>query len=129
MPKFISVTNRLGRKMLVNKDHITVIADRSSDNNPEYQAEIDFISGGDDYIYTKESFDEIVSLLEADMVNRKTALSVHPELLNENRDDVEMAAYARGWNAAVENYMDEIKGIDHPELQDMPAGDKAQCGG
>lgn len=129
MPKFISVTNRLGRKILVNKDHITVIADRSSDNNPEYQAEIGFISGGVDYIYTKESFDEIVSLLEADMVNRKTALSVHPELLNENRDDVEMAAYARGWNAAVENYMDEIKGIDHPELQDMPAGDKAQCGG
>ena len=129
MPEFISVTNRLGMKMLVNKDHISAISDRSSDNNPDYQGEIDLVSGGEDYMYTKESFDEIVSQLNADMVNRKTALSVHPELLNENRDDVEMAAYARGWNAAVENYMDEIKGIGHPELQDMPAGDKAQCGG
>lgn len=116
-------------KMLLNKDHITAISDRSADNNPDYQAEIDLVSGGEDYMYTKESLDEIVSQLNADMVNRKTALSVHPELLNENRDDVEMAAYARGWNAAVENYMDEIKGIGHPELQDMPAGDKAQCGG
>lgn len=123
MPKFISVTNRLGNKMLVNVDNITDIADRSSDKNNGYLAEIDFVSGGGDYVYTKESFDEIANLLDADMINRATALSIHPELLNENRDDAEMAAYARGWNAAVENYMDEIKGIGHPELQDMPTED------
>lgn len=123
MPKFISVTNRLGNKMLVNVDNITDITDRSSDKNNGYLAEIDFVAGGDDYVYTKESFDEIANLLDADMINRATALSVHPELLNENRDDTEMAAYARGWNAAVENYMDEIKGIGHPELQDMPTED------
>lgn len=123
MPEFISVTNRLGHKMLVNKDHITDIVDKSSDKNADYQAAIDFISGGDNYIFTKESFDEIMILLDADMINRQTALIVHPELLNENRDDAEMAAYARGWNAAVGNYMDEIQGIGHPELQDMPAED------
>jgi len=109
--------------MLVNVDNITDIADRSSDKNNGYLAEIDFVSGGGDYVYTKESFDEIANLLDADMINRATALSIHPELLNENRDDAEMAAYARGWNAAVENYMDEIKGIGHPELQDMPTED------
>ena len=118
MPEFITVTNRLGKRTLVNIDHISCVAD---EENPEYSARIDLIAGGDDYIYTKEDFNTICQELYADRIKRQDAIQSRPRLLNEDRTDTEMAAYARGWNAAVSQYLAEIQAIGRPELQELPA--------
>ena len=110
MPEFITVTNRLGQRMLVNVEHISCIADvqNAKDAKPEFNARIYLISGGDDYICTKESFNTICERLCADRITRQDAVQARPKFLEKELVDPVLGEYARGWNAAISAFLENI---------------------
>lgn len=113
MPEFITVTNLLGQRTLVNTDHISCVADDQNVKGmePEFNARIDLIAGGDNCVYTRESFNEVCNLLCAGTLKRDEVIQARPAFMDTERDNPDSAAYARGWNAAVTVFLTNIGNI------------------
>ena len=62
MRKFIEVINGIGKRVLVNIDHIEAVVDSRGDKNPDYLAQINF-TGDEEFMYVKNSYEEIMSVL------------------------------------------------------------------
>lgn len=50
------------------------------------------------------------------------ALQAKPEFLNENNEDKEKALYAKGWNACIEEYIDNLRDIPAEDVRLVPPG-------
>lgn len=56
-------------------------------------------------------------------ITRINALQARPEFLNENNEDKEKALYAKGWNACLNEYFDNLLDIPVEYVQPVREGE------